>query len=131
MDSGLETIVEIAVGTVVKIDKVGMLIGSVRGTINTYLFGSVYGVVNNREYAFTYSWGYDHPCIPKRGQVQCKGNKGQLPDYRKSGNDRNILVPNLYAFMHMPTHITTKRIHRILMNYSVFQKNRYSLNNRL
>ncbi len=57
MNSGLEIMAEIPVGTSITVDKVELHTGRVSGTTSAYLFGRVFIVDKQEEYFFQYSWG--------------------------------------------------------------------------
>ena len=60
MDSGLEVIAEIPIGTEFIIDKVELHTGRVSGTTSPYLFGKIYSEEKKEEYAFQFTWGDHH-----------------------------------------------------------------------
>lgn len=57
MNSDLPTIVELPIGTEIRIEKVELHTGRVSGTTTAYLFGKVYSDETKEEYLFQYSWG--------------------------------------------------------------------------
>ncbi|MBP1840720.1 hypothetical protein [Formosa algae] len=60
MDSGLEIIAEIPIGTEITIDKSELHTGRVSGTTTAYLFGTIHLENTQQTYAFQYSWGHYH-----------------------------------------------------------------------
>lgn len=60
MESDLETIVEIPIGTEVEIDKIEIHTNRVSGTSSVYLFGNVYSQEKQESYSFQYTWGNYH-----------------------------------------------------------------------
>jgi hypothetical protein len=60
MDSDLEVIAEIPIGSKVTIDKVELHTGRVSGTTSAYLFGKVSPKGTQKEYTFEYTWGNYH-----------------------------------------------------------------------
>ncbi|WP_299321146.1 hypothetical protein [uncultured Maribacter sp.] len=60
MESDLETIVEIPIGTEVEIDKIEIHTNRVSGTSSVYLFGNVYSQEKQESYSFQYTWGDYH-----------------------------------------------------------------------
>ena len=60
INSDLEVLAEIPIGTEVSIDKVELHTGRVSGTTSAYLFGIVYSADKQETYAFQCTWGDYH-----------------------------------------------------------------------
>ncbi|MCH3884959.1 hypothetical protein [Tenacibaculum aquimarinum] len=60
MDTELEVITKLPIGTEVTIDKVELHTGRVSGSTSAYLFGKVYSEEMQKSYNFEYTWGNYH-----------------------------------------------------------------------
>ncbi|WP_299780686.1 hypothetical protein [uncultured Formosa sp.] len=60
MDSGLEIIADIPIGTEVVLDKAELHTGRVSGTTTAYVFGTIYSKEKKKRYDFQYPWGDYH-----------------------------------------------------------------------
>lgn len=60
MNSELEILAEIPVGTEFTIDKVEMHTGTVSGSTTAYLFGQIFSEESEVNYKFVYNWGNHH-----------------------------------------------------------------------